>query len=79
MDAYDKDHLPPVSEMRVFRKTTTTPMWFTELNAPLAIWTQDGHIKLPAGWRGYIAIDRAGHPYPIAEAEHALTFEEVPF
>lgn len=78
MDAYDKDHLPqPVNEMRTFRKTVLTRMWHVELTAPTAVYTLSGRVELPAGWKGYIAVDQAGYPYPIDREEQAKTFEEV--
>jgi len=78
MDVYDKDHLPvPIEDMPHYRKIGTTPMWFH--HGPFRVYTQEGDYTLPEGWRGYIAVDRAGHPYPIAEDEHATTYEKVPF
>jgi hypothetical protein len=76
MDVYAKDHLPqPVDEMRRFRKTGVTPMWF--VRGPFVVETQEGSYTLPEGWEGYVAVDRAGYPYPIEKSEHEQTYEEV--
>jgi hypothetical protein len=39
--------------------------------------TQEGEVTLPANFDGWIAIDRAGYPYPIDIAEHEATYEEA--
>ena len=76
MDVYTKDSLPePVEQMSRFRKITTTPM--TRVSWPCVVETQEGPVTLPEGWRGWIAVDGAGYPYPITEEEHRRTYEAV--
>lgn len=60
------------------RKKTLTPM--LEVSAGpegLRFVTQDGEMELPAGWEGFVAVDLAGHPYPIEKTEQAKTYERV--
>lgn len=76
MDVYDKDHLPlPVEKMSLHRKTALTPMLFHR--GPFVVITQEGEYNLPDGWRGYIAVDKEGHPYPISEENYNSSYEPV--
>ncbi|MGQ0774560.1 MAG: hypothetical protein ACT4NY_09105 [Pseudonocardiales bacterium] len=59
---YDRDHLPD-GEWADYRKTATTRM--TPITGPLRIVTVSGPHDLPDGWSGYLAVDVAGHPYPV--------------
>lgn len=57
------------------RKTASTPM--LPARGPLTVVTQEGEYRLPDGWRGFIAVDSAGFPYPIEGAEWRRTYERV--
>lgn len=73
---FSKDNLPvPVSEMGLHRKTALTPMIL--MDGPFTVITQEGSYDLPEGWHGLLAVDKAGHPYPIALAEYHETYEPV--
>jgi hypothetical protein len=73
---FDKDHLPvPVEEMGLHRKTALTPM--VMMDGPFVVVTQEGECELPEGWRGFVAVDKAGCPYPIGLAEYHETYEPV--
>lgn len=77
MEHYTKDHLPiPVSEMALHRKVTPTPM-FGPVTGPFLVTTQEGDYKLPYGWRGMIAVDKAGYPYPVELFEYHETYQPV--
>jgi hypothetical protein len=70
----DRDHLPiPVTEMALHRKTALTPM--VMVDGPFIVITQEGEYELPEDWRGFIAVDKARYPYPIALAEYHETYE----
>jgi hypothetical protein len=72
----DKDHLPvAIGEMALHRKTALTPM--VMVDGPFICVTQEGEYPLPDGWRGFVAVDKAGYPYPIALAEYHETYEPV--
>lgn len=74
MKRFDRDNLPvPVDEMGLHRKTALTPM--VMVDGPFTVVTQEGDYTLPDGWRGFIAVDRAGFPYPIALTEYHETYE----
>jgi hypothetical protein len=57
------------------KKKTLTPMLAVE--GPLTIATQEGDHELPEGWLGFVAVDQAGYPYPIAKGEQEKTYEVV--
>ncbi|MGH6691717.1 MAG: hypothetical protein ACREF4_13680 [Gammaproteobacteria bacterium] len=76
MKTYDKNHLPvDITEMALHRKTALTPM--VMVDGPFTVITQEGSYDLPDGWRGFVAVDKAGYPYPIALAEYHETYEPV--
>jgi hypothetical protein len=71
---YDKDNLPcPLEEMPLHRKTWLTPM--VPVLGPFTVVTQEGPVELPDGWEGFVAVDRAGYPYPVALDEDRETYE----
>ncbi len=73
---YTKDNLPvPVEQMPLYRKTALTPM--LDVEGPFTVVTQEGEYHLPEGWRGKLAIDKAGYPYPIEINEYYETYEAV--
>jgi hypothetical protein len=77
MEHYSKDHLPiPVGDMALHRKVALTPM-FGPITGPAIVTTQEGDYRLPSGWRGLLAVDKAGHPYPVALDEYHETYEPV--
>lgn len=41
-----------------------TPMVLVE--GPLTIVTSEGEVELPEDWKGMLAMDSTGHPYPIS-------------
>lgn len=57
------------------RKVALTPM--LPVTGPLLIETQEGEYELPEGWEGFVAVDQAGYPYPIAKDEYEKTYEAV--
>lgn len=60
------------------RKTALTPMLPVQAGPEgIVVSTQEGDYPLPAGWEGYIAVDQAGFPYPIAADEFGATYEQV--
>lgn len=69
---YDRIHLPR-SGWRWWRKRRATAM--VQLGGPCTIVTIDGPVTLPVGWRGYLAIDEAGHPYPVTDSVHRASYE----
>lgn len=74
---YSPDQLPiPVAAMALHRKTALTPM-FGPITGPCTIETQEGDYNLPEGWRGMLAVDKAGYPYPIELGEYHQTYESV--
>jgi hypothetical protein len=74
---YSPDQLPiPVSEMALHRKTALTPM-FGPISGPCVVETQEGDYDLPEGWRGMLAVNENGFPYPIALASYHETYEPV--
>jgi hypothetical protein len=71
---YEPGRLPD-DGWRLYRKMTLTRM--RPVVGPIVIVTQEGRYELPEGWRGFVAVDTAGFPYPIEATEHARTYEEV--
>lgn len=57
------------------RKTALTPM--LAVTGPVDVETQEGNYQLPEGWEGYIAVDSAHFPYPIAKDEFERMYERV--
>jgi hypothetical protein len=73
---FTKDQLPvAVEEMGLHRKIALTPM--VMVDGPFVVVTQEGEYTLPEDWRGFVAVDKAGHPYPIALVEYHETYEPV--
>lgn len=70
---YDAEHLPAGNVWRWFRKRQATHM--APIGGPATIVTCDGPVTLPVGWRGWVAIDATGHPYPVAEDVHRRSYE----
>lgn len=70
---YSADQLPDADLFAEYRKTATTRM--APIEGPCVVMTREGDFELPAGWRGFLAIDTGGYPYPVEAAEHARTYE----
>lgn len=60
---------------RAYRKVTATEMRAAE--GPLEVATREGIYTLPEGWRGFIAVDPDGYPYPVELDAHRVTYEPV--
>jgi hypothetical protein len=76
MKHFDKDNLPlPISEMALHRKKTLTPMIMVD--GPFSVETQEGKYELPEGWRGFVAVDNEGFPYPISLENYHSSYEPV--
>lgn len=73
MTVYDHDNLPKSADWKRYRKVATTKM--TPISGPCVVKTKEGDYALPGGWRGYLAIDSDGDPYPIALDVHARSYE----
>lgn len=71
---YDRDNLPE-GDWADYRKVGTTRM--VQVSGPFVVTTKEGEYILPSGWYGYIAIDTAGHPYPIDPEVHVQSYERV--
>lgn len=71
---YDK-HTLPKGDWQEYRKIGITSM--IPVSGPLVVVTLEGEYSLPAGWRGYIAVDTNGCPYPIDEAMHAKSYVQI--
>lgn len=77
MRHYDRGNLPaPVQAMRRYRKKVPTPMIHVE--GPFTVTTAEGLYSLPEGWSGFIAVDTAGHPYPVVDSVHRDSYELEP-
>lgn len=77
MKRYSPDQLPiPASQMALHRKTTLTPM-FGPIDGPCVVETQEGDYELPSGWRGMLAVNENGFPYPIALESYHETYVPV--
>lgn len=74
MPRYDCDDLP-VDGWADYRKTTTTRM--APIEGPCVVITQEGPYTLPTGWKGQLALDSQGWPYPVAAEVFAETYEPV--
>ena len=66
---YTKDSLP-LGDWQYFRKTATTQM--ARVNGPFVVETLHGSVICQDGW---LAVDTAGYPYPIAADEHTNSYE----
>ena len=72
-----KDNMPS-GPWRNYRKTTETSMvHMGPLEEAIVCETKEGPYDLPEGWEGFIAVDTDGDPYPIAQAVHDASYEEV--
>lgn len=69
---YDRDHLP-ASGWTWWRKRNATRM--VQVGGPFIVHTVDGPVALPPGWRGYLAVDDSGYPYPVADEAHRRAYE----
>jgi hypothetical protein len=64
--SYAKDSLPPADDPR-WEEWQKRPaiVRMMPLRGPCRIVTVDAPTDLPDGWEGWLAIDFAGHPYPL--------------
>jgi hypothetical protein len=69
---YDASNLPG-SGWEWYRKTGATRM--VQVGGPCTVVTVTGPHPLPVGWRGYLAVDSEGHPYPIADEVFRASYE----
>lgn len=72
---WSAQQLPDTTEHQWYaaRKTALTPV--VRIHGPATIDTQEGRWQLSPAWEGYLAVDRAGYPYPIEAAEFGRTYE----
>jgi hypothetical protein len=66
-------HNLPGSGWTWWRKRTATRM--VQIGGPCRVQTANGPVALPVGWRGYLAIDEAGWPYPVDDAVQRSSYE----
>jgi hypothetical protein len=71
-DLYHKDNLP-TGEWGQYQKTT--PVSATPMVGKYAVKTQEGTVNAEDGW---MALDNAGHPYPIADQEFDTAYVPHP-
>lgn len=69
---YDGQNLPAAG-WQWFRKRTATRM--VQIGGPCSVQTANGRVSLPVGWRGYLAVDEAGYPYPVDNDVHRKSYE----
>jgi hypothetical protein len=74
--AWTKDSLPPDDDLR-WQWWTKRPIRIRmmPLDGPATITTRDAPTTVPSGWRGWLAVDPAGHPYPLHEDVHERAYE----
>lgn len=77
MQTYDRDHLPPTNDPRweEWRKKPVT-VRMMPIHGPATIITVDAPTTVPTGWEGWLAIDAAGHPYPLHKNVQAVMYEK---
>jgi len=73
---YSKGNLPP-GGWAGYREIGITVM--TPVTGPFSVATKEGEYELPAGWRGFIALDADGDPYPVVADTNGLplSYERV--
>ncbi len=72
LPVYTSDCLPENNWGR-YRKNGVTRM--ARIDGPFAARTLDGNIAFCDD--GWLAVDRQGHPYPVADAAHTGVYERV--
>jgi len=76
MDKFSKDYLPATDDPRwQFWRKRPAVVRMMPLRGPATIVTVDAPTTLPEGWEGWLAIDSAGHPYPLHRDVHAVIYE----
>lgn len=65
----------PLNRWRKYRKKV--PVSAQPITGPLVVKTREGEYTLPADWRGWIALDSGGYPYPIVDEEFDAMYEAV--
>lgn len=77
-ELFSKTNLPPADDPRwqTWRKRPVT-VRMMPLSGPATIVTVDAPTDLPAGWEGWLAIDAAGHPYPLHRDVQAVIYERA--
>lgn len=68
---FDRDNLPQAGWV-TYRKTCSTRM--VPLRGPATVITKEGPYGLPPEWRGFLAVDPAGWPYPVDADVHAASY-----
>ena len=61
-----------MKEAKEFKKKVTTMA--VRMTGPFQVDTSEGPLHCPDGW---LAMDKRGYPYPIANDEFVLIYEEV--
>jgi len=51
------------------------PIRAAGIEGPFEVVTAEGLIVIPEGWRGWLAFDMHGYPYPIGIGEFELAYE----
>ena len=71
MKHYTKDSAKYVPGMKLYRKTTATPM--VKIDGPFTVDTSEGtSLECLDGW---LALDAVGSPYPVSDEVHRETYE----
>lgn len=73
---YAQGTLPEGAPWRRYRKRSQTVATYVE--GPFNISTREGSLTLPEGWRGYVALDTHGYPYPIELDEFRNIYQQLP-
>lgn len=58
-----------------YRKIAVTDM--APVEGPFIVSTKEGAIQVPKGWKGYIALDTDGDPYPVELSVAEATYRKV--
>lgn len=74
MKRYSIDDMPIGfdSEARTFRKVALTRA--VRIDGPFIVETSEGPLWCEDGW---LAVDARGYPYPIADVEFSMIYEEA--
>ena len=73
MKTFSKDNLPEMGAgWKQFQKKVPTLM--IRIDEPFVVKTSEGPLKCEDGW---LAVDARGYPYPLADDEKDLIYEEI--
>lgn len=69
---YDRHHLP-AGDWRWYRRREAIRM--VQVGGPFIVHTTQGAVAIPPGWRGYLAVDAYGNPYPVGAGQFHRDYE----